>query len=132
MRSSYRCSGDLVFDLGERLLAFVVVLQHLQDQVALLGLDDVGQTVLLHGENCVFEFLGKFAALVNRQEAALLGGAAVGQPLGDFAKIFAVLNALQRGFGFFLQVRQLASFFPSVLTMISRSATCSGRTYSFL
>ena len=70
--------GDFVFHFTERLLTFVVVLEHLQDQIALLGVHHVGEAILLHAEDLVFKLLGKFAALVDAQEAALFRGAAVG------------------------------------------------------
>ena len=96
-----------VFNFGEGLLAFIVMLEDLQDQKTLLGVHDVGNVVLVHLEDSVFEFLGEFAALVDAEEAALLGGAAVGKALGHFAEVFAVFNALKSGVGFFLEVGDL-------------------------
>ena len=84
----------------------------LKDEEALLGVENVGEDVLLHLEDGVFELLGKFALLVDAEEAALLGGAAVGKALGDFAEIFAIFNALESGFGFLFEVRKLGVFLP--------------------
>src|SRR5215472_2645664 len=98
---------DFISDLVDRLLPFAVMLQHLKNQVALLGLEDVGKLVSLHVEDFVFELFRKFPALVNAQKAALLFGAAVGVPLGDFAKVFTILNSLERCLRFLLQRRQL-------------------------
>src|SRR5712672_1005140 len=85
---------NFIFDFVERLLTGFVALKDLQDKVALLGVHDIGQFVFLHLKNHVFELLGKLAAFVNAEEAALLGRAAVGKALGNFAEIFAVFHAL--------------------------------------
>src|SRR5690242_3316076 len=103
---------DFISHFVERLLSFVVVLQHLQNQVALLGLQDVGELVPLHRKNFVFEFLGQFAALVRAQVAALILGGAVRVALGNFAEVFSVLHALQSRFRFFLERRQFVGALP--------------------
>src|SRR5207244_2742288 len=79
---------DFVSDLVERLLALVIMLQHLENEITLLGLQDVRKLVPLHRENFVLEFLRKLAALINAKKAALLLGAAVGVALGNLAKVF--------------------------------------------
>ena len=94
------------------MFAFVVVLQDLQNQVALLGFHDLGQLIALHLEDFVFEFLGKFAALVDAEKTALALGAAIGKALGDFAEVLAVLDALESSFRFFLQVREFFRLLP--------------------
>ena len=86
--------------------------ENLKNEIALFGVEDVGEVVLLHLEDGVFEFLGEFAALVDAEEAALFRGAAVGKALGDFAEVFAVFHALKSGFGFFLQVGKLGVLLP--------------------
>ncbi len=88
------------------------MLQDLQDQEALFRFHNFGQFVALHLEDAILEFLGEFSTLVDAEEAALAFGAAVGKTLGDFAEVFAVLYALQRGLSLFLQVRELFRFLP--------------------
>ena len=105
---------DFRFDFRERLLAFVVMFQNLKNQIALLGFHYVRQIILLHLENGVFQFFGKFAALVDSEEAALRFGAAVGKALGHFAEVFAVLDALQRESPLFSSGREaLPDSFPA-------------------
>ena len=73
----------------------------------MLGLEHVGKLVPLHRENLVLEFLRKLAALINAKKAALILGAAVGVALGNLAKVFPVLNALEGRLRFLLQRGQL-------------------------
>ena len=93
---------DFIPHFVERLLPFVVVFQHLKDQVALLGLQHLGELIPLHRKNFVFEFLRQLAPLVCAQIAALILGAAVGVALRNLSEVFSVLHALQRRFCFFL------------------------------
>ena len=62
----------------------------------MLGFDDVGQLVLIHFENDVFQFLRKLTALVLTQVTALLGGRAIGKTFGQFGEILAFLHAIQQ------------------------------------
>src|SRR6266481_5947258 len=103
---------DFTFYFGEGLFALVVMLQHLQNQESLFRFRHFRQLVFLHVENFVFELLGKFSALVHTQEAALRFRFAVGKPFGHLAKVFSVLDPLQRGFRFFLQVGNLFRLLP--------------------
>src|SRR5260370_34140419 len=88
--------------------------EDLQDEEALLGLHDVGEVGSPHPENPLPELLGELPALVSAKEAALALGAAIRKPLGNFAEVFAVLYALQRGFRLLLQVRNLFRLLPLV------------------
>src|SRR5580700_4918580 len=93
---------DLVFDFGKGLFAFVVMLEDLHDQKALLRFHHFGKVVSLHLEDRVFKFFGELAALVLPKIAALFGGGAVRITLGDFTEVFSILDALAGRFGFLL------------------------------
>ena len=71
------------------------------------GFHDFGQLVALHLEDLVFEFLGKFSALIDAEKAALALRAAIGKPLGDFAEVLAVLDALERGLRLFFEFGEI-------------------------
>ena len=117
---------DLVINLVFGLLARRVVLHYLKNQKAGLGRDDVGYVVALQLKNQRFEIGGELAVLESPQVSALLGGAAVGKALGQFPEVVAILHALEQTVCLLLQRAASSSDFPSVLTKISRTATCSG------
>ena len=60
------------------------MLEDLQNQETLFCFQHIRQSILLHGENFVFDGLREFAALVNSEIAALLLGGAVGHAFGNF------------------------------------------------
>ena len=78
------------------------MLQDLHDQESLFGFHHIGQFVLFHFEDDVFQLRGELAALVLPQIPALFGGRPIGITLGDLREIFAVLHALQRRVRFLL------------------------------
>ncbi len=60
--------------------------------------------LLLHDEDFVFEFLGKFAALIDAEVTTLLGGSAIGPALGHFREICTIVQEFVDVVGFLLNV----------------------------
>src|SRR5438445_2299812 len=87
---------DFVVDFLLRLLPGSIMLSHLQDQKSRLRGNYICRLKPLQRKHGLFDVGGKLAMLEPAQVSALFGRAAVGEMLGKFSKILAVLEALQQ------------------------------------
>src|SRR5437879_8304004 len=87
---------DFGVDLLLRLLPGSIMLSHLQDQKSRLRGNYICRLKPLQRKHGLFDVGGKLTMLEPAQVSALFGRAAVGEMLGKFSKILAVLEALQQ------------------------------------